>query len=128
MLIDQADAAISPPLTLDALDEFRRVFYRRCLREDAEDDWIPSRSAPAWELTNWLVYLTSTPAGVARLSGWRDWLAEEYRAGDAAIRECLVTTVLRRLLTRPDVTPLFESWKRDDVLREAFAKVADVAD
>jgi hypothetical protein len=63
VLIDQADRAISPRLTLDEIDEFRRVFYRRCLRENPQDDWAPSHEAAAWELASRLAYLTGDPSG-----------------------------------------------------------------
>jgi hypothetical protein len=128
VLIDQAHHSISPRLTLDDIDEFRRVFCRRCLREDPRDDWAPSRDAAAWELANWLAYLTGDPAGGALLATWREWLAEEYTAGTAAIRECLISATLGRAFQQPDLRRLFEVWQTDDGLREAYTKAAASAD
>jgi hypothetical protein len=124
VLVDQAHHSISPHLTLDDVDEFRRAFYRRCLREDPQGDWAPSREAAAWELANWLGYLARESAGVALLTTWRDWLAEEYTVGDAAIRECLITGTLGRVFRQPALRYLFEVWKGEDVLSEAYTKAA----
>src|SRR5689334_6562242 len=50
VLVNQAASSISPLLTVDDVDEFRRVFYGRCLRENPQDAWTPSRDAAGWEL------------------------------------------------------------------------------
>jgi hypothetical protein len=118
LLIDQWPHAISPPLTLPDIDEFKRAFYRRCLRENPQDEWALSRNEAGWELANWLKYRIDLPDGEAAIARWRDWLAEEYRAGDDAIRECLINTALKHAFERREILRLFDSWKDDDVLAE----------
>jgi hypothetical protein len=123
-LIDQGHTSISPPLTVDEVDEFRARYYRRCIRENPRDDSALSRYEAGWELANWLKFLADQPHSDALLARWRDWLADEYRAGDAAIRECLIDATLEHAFERADIKRLFEAWTQDDVLGEAYAKAA----
>ena len=62
--------------------------------------------------------------GGALIARWRERLAEEYRAGDEAIRDCLINATLAPAFTRPDIRRVFEVWEQDEVLRDAYAKAA----
>ena len=95
VFLEQWADLVSPPLLLDEIDEFRRVFCRRYFRENPDDDHAPSRSAAGWELAKWLMYLMDAPeGGEPSLARWREWLAQEYAAGDADVRECVITAIL----------------------------------
>jgi hypothetical protein len=116
-LIDQGHRAISPPLTMDEVDEFNRAYYRRCLRESPRVGTLAARSRVG---TGELPEVPHRPAdSETLLARWRDWLAEEYKAGDAAIRECLINATLTHAFGRAEGKHAFAMWSNDDVLRDA---------
>lgn len=130
-LIDsrRGSRAIRPPLTMAEVDEFRRRYWLRCIREDPGGGWASSRYEAGWDIAGWIVAIADRPdCDAGMIERWKRLLADEYRRGDAAVGECIINATLEHVFERHDLRRRFDDWRADPVLKVAFDRACESAD
>jgi hypothetical protein len=114
-------AKIQPPLRPAEAESFIKRYLGRCLLEDSKGQWSHSRYAAGWDLVGWIVNSWKTKdRDVSALAPWKVWLADMYRRGDQAVRDCLITATLEHLFEQQGMRTAFADWKKDPELRTAY--------
>jgi hypothetical protein len=120
-LISDHSTRIEPPLSMKEICDAHLHYYRRCLLENAQSEYVPSRYIAGYELTSWFNGLwkdSSVPREY--LSQLKAMLAELYKSGDPSFREAIVNAVLEHLLEDPEMARFFEDWKAEPTLKQAY--------
>ncbi len=122
-LILEHSRRIEPPLTMQEICEAIRDYYRRCLQENVQSEFVPSKHIAGYELVRWFISLWND-ADVPReyLGDLKTMLAELYKsARDQRTADSLVHAVIEHLFEMPEIAQFFADWKSDPALSKAFA-------
>jgi hypothetical protein len=113
---------IDPPISFDEHQGLFLRVYERCLLEDPDGEWSDSRYEAGWSLTGWFRALWNDPAVPrAKLLEFKRLLARLYKAGDRAVRTCIVNATLERLFEDRRIASYFKDWTKDPLLAQAYA-------
>jgi len=125
-LILEHSRRIEPPLTMQEICNAVRDYYRRCLREDRESEFVPPIHIAGQELVRWFRSLWSDP-DVPReyVTDLKTMLAELYKASDREKADRLVNAVIEHLFEVPAVAEFFSDWKSDPVLARGFSRAME---
>ncbi len=128
-LILEHSRQIEPPLTMQEICDAVRDYYRRCLQEDRESEFVPSLHVAGYELARWFRNLWDDPE-VPReyLADLKTMLAELYKSADQAKADRLVNAVIEHLFETPGVPEFFADWKSDAALSRGFARAMEWVD
>jgi hypothetical protein len=121
-LTRDAHDRIEPPLGLDGTCAFLLDYYLRCIVENPEPtDDLLSRFEAAWELVAWLDHISGLrPETDQVVSLLVERVTATYREGDADVRNAIETGFLEHAFERAAYVPLFDHWRTDPELREAY--------
>jgi hypothetical protein len=114
---------VEPPLPVEEYLAFFKRYFERCLRDDPKGKWSSSRYTAGHELVNIFGNLwrdEQVPRSV--LEDLKNWLGGLYKAGDEAIRTCIVQATLEHLVEQKPIRKFFSDWQDDTVLRVAYQK------
>ena len=125
-LIMEHSRKIEPPLTMQEICDAVRDYYRRCLQEDRESEFVPSLHLAGYELVRWFRNLWGDP-NVPReyLGDLKTMLAELYKASDEKKADRLVNAVIEHLFETPEIAEFFADWKSDAALSRGFARAME---
>jgi hypothetical protein len=125
-LILEHSRKIEPPLTMQEICDAVRDYYRRCLQEDRESEFVPSFHMAGYELVRWFRKLWGDP-DVPReyLGDLKTMLAELYKASDEKKADRLVNAVIEHLFEMPEIAEFFANWKSDAALSTGFARAME---
>jgi hypothetical protein len=125
-LILEHSRKIEPPLTMQEICEAVRDYYRRCLQEDRESEFVPPLHIAGQELVRWFRSLWGDP-DVPReyLTDLKTMLAELYKSSDREKADRLVNAVIEHLFETQEIAELFNDWKSDPVLARGFARAME---
>jgi hypothetical protein len=126
-LMDSAySQRIEPGLNFADYHQFVMRYLGRCIKEDVDDDWADSRWDAARDFVSWFRGLWKDP-DVPReaLRDLEKWLGELYKDGNEDIKRCIVDGALEHLFEEKDIERFFRGWKKDDVLRQAYAEALE---
>jgi hypothetical protein len=115
---------IQPPLTFEDCHQFLMRYYRRCILEDPEGEWVDSRYSAAGDLARWfnLIWRDSTLPRSA-LPEIKTLFAGLCREGDNDLRTCVETAGLEHMINDPAVAEYFSDWLLDPVLKAPYVEV-----
>jgi len=121
-LILEHSRKIEPPLTMQEICDAVRDYYRKCLQEDRESEFVPPLHIAGQELVRWFKSLWGDP-DVPReyLADLKTMLAELYKSSDREKADRLVNAVIEHLFETPEIAEFFNDWKSDSVLARGFA-------
>jgi hypothetical protein len=121
-LTRDAHDRIQPPLGVDATCTFLLNYYLRCIVENPEPaDDLHSRFEAAWEMVPWLDHLWGLRPETDRVIPFLvRRVTETYLEGDPDIRNAIETGFLEHAFERPEFVPLFDAWRTDPDLRQAY--------
>jgi len=113
---------VHPPLAFEDYHPFAIRYYKRCFRENPEDNkWALGRYPAGWSFVVWFVGLWNDREVPRKaLDDLKQLLARLYKEGDSPLRECLVTATLEHLFERRRIAKYFSDWQQDPVLRKAY--------
>lgn len=115
---------IRPTIEDDWLYESMASYFRDCivLISDSQerDDSIHSPFEAANELVQWFNWINSTNSEPATVRKRIDQIAELFKAGDNAVKNCIETGFLEHALETPKNRPFFSHWKNDPILAESY--------
>jgi len=117
---------IEPRLTLEETCEAVRNYYKKCLYEDVESEFVPSFHIAGYELVRWFRNLwndTSVPR--SHLTDLKVMLAEMYKAFDQKKADRLVNAVIEHLFETPAIVDFFSDWKIDPALVRGYARALE---
>jgi hypothetical protein len=125
-LILEHSRQIEPPLTMQEICNSVSDYYRRCLQEGHESEYVPSFHEAGYELARWFRSLWDDPE-VPReyLADLKTMLAELYKSADQAKADRLVNAVIEHLFETPGVPDFFADWKSDAALARGFARAME---
>jgi hypothetical protein len=117
---------IVPPLELQEICAAALNYYRRCLQEDRESEFVPPLHIAGYELVRWFKSLWGD-ANVPReyLSDLKTMIADLYRSSDQKKANRLVNAVIEHLFETPEIAEYFADWKSDPVLRKGFDRAIE---
>jgi hypothetical protein len=118
---------MTPSLTQDQFDDRYFDYLKRCLIEDARNEWVHSRYEAAWALSSWFKRAVARDASQQRLIKLRKWLATTYKT-EPALRDTLLNGFLEHVLAYPGVSGFFKPWKPDPELRAALQSAQEWVD
>ena len=119
---ERRSKVIEPSLQFEDYYQFVTRYYERCLREDPKSKWADSRYSAGHDLVGWFVSLwNDKEVPKSAIANLKAWLAQLYREGDEALRNCLVTATLEHLFEHQKIRKYFADWEGDPVLGAAFA-------
>ena len=121
-LISDHSTRIDPQLPMKEICDEYLHYYRRCLVENAESEYVPSRYVAGHELARWFGGLWKDST-VPReyLSDLKAMLADIYKSGDPSLREAIINGVLEHLFEDPGIAHFFEDLKADPTLGQAYS-------
>ena len=117
---------IQPRLTLQESCDAVRAYYKRCLAEDRESEFVPSFHIAGYELVQWFRNLwndTSVPRQY--LSDLKNMLGELYKSSDDNKADRIVNAVIEHLFETPAIVDFFLDWKNDPALRRGYARALE---
>lgn len=125
-LILEHSRKIEPPLTMQEICDAVRDYYRRCLQEDRESEFVPPLHIAGQELVRWFRSIWGDP-DVPReyLADLKSMLAELYKVSDREKADRLVNAVIEHLFETPEIAEFFSDWKSDPVLVRGFARAME---
>lgn len=125
-LILEHSRKIEPPLAMRETCDAVRDYYRRCLQEDRESEFVPPLHIAGQELVRWFRSLWGDP-DVPReyLADLKTMLAELYKSSDQEKADRLVNAVIEHLFETPGIAEFFGDWKSDPVLARGFARAME---
>jgi hypothetical protein len=128
-LILEHSRKIEPPLTRQEICDAVCDYYRRCLQEDRDSEFVPPLHIAGQELIRWFRSLWGDP-DVPReyLADLRTMLAELYKSTDQDKADRLVNAVIEHLFETPEIAEFFNNWKSDPVLARGFARAMEWAE
>jgi hypothetical protein len=128
-LILEHSRKIEPPLTRQEICDAVCDYYRRCLQEDRDSEFVPPLHIAGQELIRWFRSLWGDP-DVPReyLADLRTMLAELYKSTDQDKADRLVNAVIEHLFETPEIAEFFNNWKSDPVLARCFARAMEWAE
>lgn len=103
-----------------------RDYYRRCLLDDRETEFVPSFHVAGYELARWFRSLWDD-SEVPReyLNDLKTMLAELYKSSDQEKADRLVNAVIEHLFETAGVPEFFADWKSDPVLSRGFTRAME---
>lgn len=117
---------VTPPLTQLEMWNFCERYLERCLREDPKGQWAHSRYAAAWDIASLIGKLwANRAADRSALLRSRDWLARVYGDSESSVKEAIVNGTMEHLFENRNIKSLFEAWRDDPVLGEAYERAAE---
>jgi hypothetical protein len=127
-LILENPEKIEPPLAMREICDVVRDYYRRCLKEDHESEFVPPIHIAGYELVRWFRNLWSD-SSLPRdyLIDLKTMLAELYRSSDQQSADRLVNAVIEHLFETPEIAEFFNDWRNDPVLSKGFARAMEWA-
>jgi hypothetical protein len=128
-LILEHSRKIELPLTRQEICDAVCDYYRRCLQEDRDSEFVPPLHIAGQELIRWFRSLWGDP-DVPReyLADLRTMLAELYKSTDQDKADRLVNAVIEHLFETPEIAEFFNNWKSDPVLARGFARAMEWAE
>jgi hypothetical protein len=128
-LILEHSRQIEPPLSMREICDAIRDYYRRCLLEDRETEFVPPLQMAGYELVRWFRNLWGD-ADVPReyVTDLKTMLAELYKASEREKADRLVNAVIEHLFETPEIANFFIDWKSDPVLARGFARAMEWAE
>jgi hypothetical protein len=110
---------IEPALSDAVVQEFLRLYFGRCLRENPKGEWADSRYSAAWDVAGWLKASWGILSESQR-GQWKEWIADHYKSGDAPLREALETGLLEHVFSDKQIARYFGDWGKDRILCDAY--------
>jgi hypothetical protein len=95
-----------------------------CERFDPDSNVFSSYDA-AHALVGAVRSLSDHPEGAEARDQFIEKIKTTFVAGDAAVRGCIETGFLEHVLEFSDLRPLFDSWKQQPDLREAYVRALE---
>jgi hypothetical protein len=128
-LILENPQKIEPPLAMREICDAVRDYYKRCLHEDHESEFVPPIHIAGYELVRWFRNLWSD-SDIPRdyLVDLKTMLAELYRSSDRESADRLVNAVIEHLFETPEIAEFFGDWRNDSVLSKGFARAMEWAE
>lgn len=125
-LILEHSRKIEPPLAMQEICDAVRNYYRRCLQEDRESEFVPPLHIAGQELVRWFKSLWTDP-DVPReyLADLKTMLADLYKSSDQEKADRLVNAVIEHLFETPGIAEFFGDWKSDPALSRGFARAME---
>ena len=130
VLTDKAYCRIKPELGMVATCNFIKDYLMRCLAENPEaGDYIHSGYEAAWELAGWLKHLENLGADTEQVIRQVASDVEGlYRRSDRDARERIINGFLEHVFERPSLRRLFDRWRQDPELGEAYTLASEWGD
>lgn len=112
---------IEPELNVDEVQDFLRIYFKRCIVADPQSTWADSRYSACWDVANWLLRMQdSNELSDGALLLWKSWLESIYIEGDADVRKALETALLEHIFINRTLFRAFSSWENAPQLKEAY--------
>lgn len=112
--------------TMDAIIDLSLRYYDRCLRENPDGEYAPSRYIAGYEFVRWYRMMRrdeAVPETV--LMKGRQMLRRVYEEGDEETRKAVIQGALEHLLESPDIRADFDDWRREPGLRAAYREALE---
>ena len=120
---------IRPPLTYADYWAFIAKYFAACLRENPDGEWSHGRYDAGWDLARWFGTIWEDSTVPENAKGQiREWLATQYRQGDAATKRAIVDATLEHLFENRKIARFFGDWKDDPELSIAFKEASEWVD
>ena len=114
---------IEPRLTFEDVHPFIMAYYERCLLENPDGDWADSSYEAAWDLVNWFNYLWSEKERrIKEIEEFKQWVGNLYKTGDRRLQDCIVNGIVEHLFENKKIRIYFNDWKKDPLLKKAYAQ------
>jgi hypothetical protein len=127
-LLAEHSGRIDPPLSMDEICTAVESYYRDCLIQGIDNDYVPGRGIAGLELVSWFRSLWRDPSVpreyLARLKTMLRELILEKKVPMIDVVNCVV----EHLFEVPEVQEFFAEWKSDPSLAEAFALAKEWGD
>jgi len=121
---DDCFRRITPPLDPDEVFDWLLKYYEWCLRTNRRGEWADSRFTAASDMVMWFVDMWDEGVDRSYLERIKDLIAGLYVTGSSDFKRGLVDSFLEHLFERKRIMKLFESWKDDPQLAEAYEEAA----
>jgi hypothetical protein len=92
----------------------------RWIREDPQEDELPTRYDAAGELEGWFDYLSERAAADSALGEIVTAVTQLFLDSDEDVQRAIETGFLEHVLEQERFRPLFAHWANDERLREAW--------
>lgn len=117
---------IEPPIAITEYVTFTKHYYERCFRENPDGDWSDSRFTAATDLVNVFASLWRDPSVPRSFpQELKLWLANLYKTGDGAFRDCIIQATLEHLFEQEEIRGFFSDWKSDPELSAAYEEACE---
>lgn len=112
--------------TMEAIIDLSLRFYERCLRENPNGLYAPSRYLAGRAFVRWYRMMRrdeAVPESV--LTRGRKMLRRVYEEGDKETRKAVIQGALEHLLETPEIRADFDEWRREPSLRAAYREALE---
>lgn len=125
---EAAVARIVPPLPKPEAIRYLLSFLRRCVIDDPDSDWAPSRYIALHDLARWFKVAASDSQCEDEAQALQMLLRDLWKEGSEDVRAAVVCGALEHILEDRRTARFFEAWEEDEELASALRTTREWSD